>query len=99
MVTGILAVATVLTGVVLPWDQLALRAVTINSSYRGYVDLLHGDSVRYVVIDNSEIGIGAFRMWFWGHAVLLPFVVAFLLLLTVRIVRRGGRLSGAENAP
>jgi quinol-cytochrome oxidoreductase complex cytochrome b subunit len=88
VIAGVLALAAVLTGLVLPWDQLAMNAVTVGGAIKGYGDVLRGGSVKYVIVGNSEVEVGAFRTWFWAHAVLLPVALGYVLFLIGKAGRR-----------
>ena len=43
------------TGYLLPWDQLALWAVTVGTNMMGYTPVL-GTQVRFVLLGGKEIG-------------------------------------------
>ncbi len=78
-----------LTGIVLPWDQLALRRVTVGVNYRGYGAILRGTDVKYVLIGNNEISTSTFAYTFWMHALLIPLgLVVVLVVLTVLMRQR-----------
>jgi quinol-cytochrome oxidoreductase complex cytochrome b subunit len=54
------------TGYLLPWDQLALWAVTVGTNMRGYTPLM-GDQVRFVLLDGKEIGNSTLLRWVFIH--------------------------------
>lgn len=81
--TIVLALAASFTGYLLPWDQLALWAVTLGTNMRGYLPLLFGDDVRFVVINGVEVGQSTIRRWFYIHVALGTGV-----LLLARFARR-----------
>jgi quinol-cytochrome oxidoreductase complex cytochrome b subunit len=56
----------------LPWDQLALRAVTVGTNYQGLwrASLDHG--VQFVLIGGVEIGQPTLRTWFLVHVFAVP---------------------------
>jgi quinol-cytochrome oxidoreductase complex cytochrome b subunit len=66
-----LAVAGSFTGQLLAWDQIALKAVTVGSSYRGMLDPL-GDDVRFLIIAGTEVSQGSFLAWLLVHVVAVP---------------------------
>ena len=72
------SLALTYTGLLLPWDQLALYAVTVGTNIKGFFTLF-GDEVRYVLIDDTDVGTGTIRAWFVVHALVLPFVAGALL--------------------
>ncbi len=66
------------TGKLLPWDQLALWAVTVGTNLRGFVPIFDDDTVRFVLIDGTEISTSTIQTWFFLHTLALP---ALLLLI------------------
>jgi len=85
---GVAALAAAFTGFLLPWDQLGLRAVTVGTNMQGYVPILRGHDVRFVLIGTSEITDAAFSRWFWLHAVALPlFLVATGVVVALKARR------------
>jgi quinol-cytochrome oxidoreductase complex cytochrome b subunit len=78
-----MAVATLavsFTGYLLPWDQLALRAVTVGTNLRGYSPLFDPD-VRFVLVGGVELSPGTVLWWLLVHAVVLtPALVGLVLL-------------------
>ncbi|WP_421119766.1 hypothetical protein ACE2AJ_20820 [Aquihabitans daechungensis] len=82
----VVVVAVVLglgTGLFLPWDQLALRAITVGTDYRGY-DWLLGDDVRFVLRDGLELSVTTVRAVFAVHVLAIPAVAAIALGALVR---------------
>ncbi|MGH9190425.1 MAG: cytochrome b N-terminal domain-containing protein [Acidimicrobiales bacterium] len=69
---AVLAVVGGFTGFLLPWDQLALWAVTVGTNMRGMWPAAFGDSVRFVILGGTEVSQATFRNWFLVHSVLLP---------------------------
>jgi quinol-cytochrome oxidoreductase complex cytochrome b subunit len=72
-VVGLLALLIALryTGFLLPWEQLALAAVTVGTNIKGALAVLTED-VKFVLIDGKEISTGTYTFWLALHAVLLP---------------------------
>lgn len=96
---GIAAVVVVgaLSGYLLPWDQLALHAVTIGSGVAGYRPLFDG-SVAFVLIRGVEVDPGAVRQAFLLHAVAIP--VSLGALAALGWARRpGGAAQPSPAAP
>jgi quinol-cytochrome oxidoreductase complex cytochrome b subunit len=74
------------TGYRLPWDELAVRAVTVGSDLKGFGPVFD-DQVRFFVVDATEVSPGTARGWFVVHlAVGAAVVMAAAWLL--RRVRR-----------
>ena len=61
------------TGYLLPWDQLALWAVTVGTNMMGYTPVF-GEQVRFVLLGGVEIGTDTLLRWYVLHVLLLPFV-------------------------
>ncbi len=78
--------ATSLTGVLLPWDQLALRAVRVGTNMHGFTPLF-GDQVRFVLIGHSEISTRTVVVWLIVH-IALGGIAGGLAIATWRSVRR-----------
>jgi quinol-cytochrome oxidoreductase complex cytochrome b subunit len=84
----VVALAASFTGFLLPWDQLALWAVTVGSDLKGYRPLL-GPAVRFVLIDGTEVSRAAFVKWLLVHVLLLGPMLGALLVVAWH---RGERL-------
>jgi quinol-cytochrome oxidoreductase complex cytochrome b subunit len=54
------------TGSLLPWDQLALWAVTVGTNMTGYEPLRAGD-VRFVLMDGRELSPSWLLSWLAVH--------------------------------
>lgn len=71
-----------MTGLLLPWDQVALEAVTVAERFDGY-GFLVDDSARFALIDGAEVSIETLRTVMALHlalgVVLAATVVAALL--------------------
>ena len=87
----ITAFAGFFTGLLLPWDQLALWAVTVGSNVRGY-RVLFDPVVRFVLIGGVEVSRHTVIRWLLIHIFLLgPALVALVVL--------GWRLQRTDIAP
>lgn len=85
---GFLAVIAFVTGLLLPWDELALTRVTVGSNIKGYTDILGGGDIKYVIVGRTEIEPGAFIAWFWTHigaTVAIVLVAALIAVFTRRL--------------
>lgn len=85
----VLAIGGLISGFVLPWDQLALWAVTVGTQYRGY-DWLLGDDVRFVLRDGLELSVATMRAAFAMHVLAIPSVLTVTLLALVWRDRSSG---------
>ncbi len=77
------ALGAFFTGLLLPWDQLALWAVTVGSDLRGY-KVLFEPTVRFVIMDNVELDKGSVVRWLLVHVLVLSPALAGLLVLAWR---------------
>jgi quinol-cytochrome oxidoreductase complex cytochrome b subunit len=78
------------TGTLLPWDQLALWAVTVGINYQGMLAAAFSDDVRFVILGGAEISQATLALWFVVHAAVLPVVFAGLLALAGYVRRPSG---------
>ncbi|MFL6184247.1 MAG: cytochrome b N-terminal domain-containing protein, partial [Actinomycetes bacterium] len=62
------------TGYLLPWDQLALWAVTVGTNMMGYTPVL-GSQVRFVLLGGAEIGPETLLRWYVLHVLFFPFII------------------------
>jgi quinol-cytochrome oxidoreductase complex cytochrome b subunit len=87
VVLFVTAFAASFTGYLLPWDQLALWAVTVGTNIRG-VQAVFDARVKYVLLGSEEISLGTYRFWAIAHVVLGVLVVAAVVLAWIRTGRR-----------
>ncbi|WP_426572544.1 cytochrome b N-terminal domain-containing protein [Aquihabitans sp. McL0605] len=88
VVLGILVAAYL--GTLLPWDQLALWAVTVGTDMAGYRPLFD-DKVRFVIVNGSQVGTATVLTVLLLHAIVVPGLVLGLLGLSSARDRRGPR--------
>ena len=81
------------TGYLLPWDQLALWAVTVGTNMMGYTPVF-GDQVRFVLLGGKEIGTDTLLRWYVLHVLFVPFVTVIFLAIHFWRVRKDGGISG-----
>ena len=74
-------IAGMVTGSELPWDQLALRAVTVGTNVDGY-GIFFGDDVRFVFIGGREVDPDTLVRWLLVHTALLgPLAIGLATVL------------------
>jgi quinol-cytochrome oxidoreductase complex cytochrome b subunit len=91
----ILLVLTLLlsfTGYLLPWDQLALWAVTVGTNMVGSAPYL-GDDVRLVLLGGYEVGEGALIRFYTLHVLALPLLAAIFMAVHFWRIRRDGGMA------
>jgi quinol---cytochrome c reductase cytochrome b subunit, bacillus type len=81
----VVAIAAAFTGLLLPWDQLALWAVTVGTNMRGYTWLFGDDRLRFVLMGGREIGLPTLRRWYVVHLALALPATALVTLLWQRV--------------
>jgi quinol-cytochrome oxidoreductase complex cytochrome b subunit len=91
----ILLVLTLLlsfTGYLLPWDQLALWAITVGTNIAGAAPVLGGQS-RFVLIGGFEVGPNALIRFYTLHVIGLPLLAAIFMSVHFWRIRRDGGLA------
>ena len=81
------------TGYLLPWDQLALWAVTVGTNMIGYTPVL-GQQSRFVMISGKELSADTLLRWYVLHVLLLPFIIVIFMAIHFWRVRKDGGISG-----
>jgi quinol-cytochrome oxidoreductase complex cytochrome b subunit len=81
------------TGYLLPWDQLALWAVTVGTNMMGYTPVL-GSQVRFVLLGGAEIGNDTLIRWYVLHVLFFPFITVIFMAIHFWRVRKDGGISG-----
>ena len=81
------------TGYLLPWDQLALWAVTVGTNMMGYTPVF-GAQVKFVLLGGVEIGSDTLLRWYVLHVLMLPFVIVIFMAIHFWRVRKDGGISG-----
>ncbi len=76
--------AAVLTGRLLPWDQLALDAVSSGEDIDRGVQAVADSRVVYVLLDGREITPSTYQFWAYAHLALGLLLVATILLAWMR---------------
>jgi quinol-cytochrome oxidoreductase complex cytochrome b subunit len=91
----ILLVLTLLlsfTGYLLPWDQLALWAITVGTNIGGAAPVLGGQT-RFVLIGGFEVGPNALIRFYTLHVIGLPLLAAIFMSVHFWRIRRDGGLA------
>jgi cytochrome b-561 len=94
----ILLMATLLlsfTGYLLPWDQLALWAVTVGTNIAREGPVV-GDTVRYLLLGGTEIGQNALLRFYVLHVFILPVAVWIMFGYHMWRVRKDGGMAAIE---
>ena len=85
------------TGYLLPWDQLALWAVTVGTNMVKAMPFL-GPRIRYLLLGGNIVGDNALLRFYVLHCVLLPLAIGFGIALHLWRVRKDGGLAGSARS-
>jgi quinol-cytochrome oxidoreductase complex cytochrome b subunit len=91
----ILLVLTLLlsfTGYLLPWDQLAIWAITVGSNIAGSAPTL-GTQARFVMLGGYEVGPSTLIRFYTLHVIALPLLAAIFMSVHFWRIRRDGGLA------
>ncbi len=80
------------TGYLLPWDQLALWAITVGTNIAGAAPILGGQS-RLVLIGGFDVGPNALIRFYTLHVIALPLLAAIFMSVHFWRIRRDGGLA------
>jgi quinol-cytochrome oxidoreductase complex cytochrome b subunit len=86
----IVLLAASIGGYALPWEQLALWAVTVDSDFSGVLRAAFSDEVRFVLIQDREVSQGAYRTAVLLHLAVVPVLLGVFLFLSRRVSAAGG---------
>jgi quinol-cytochrome oxidoreductase complex cytochrome b subunit len=81
------------TGYLLPWDQLAIWAVTVGTQM-AFESPIVGKEVSFVLLGGAQIGSATLIRWYTLHVLALPFVIVILMAVHFWRVRKDGGISG-----
>ena len=81
------------TGYLLPWDQLALWAVTVGTNMAGFVPVF-GNQVKFALLAGVEVTAGTLLRWYVLHVLFLPFIIVIFMAVHFWRVRKDGGISG-----
>jgi quinol-cytochrome oxidoreductase complex cytochrome b subunit len=76
--------AAVVTGRLLPWDQLALSAVSTGDDIDRGVRAVADSRVVFVLLDGREITPSTYQFWAYAHLALGLLVIATIVLAWMR---------------
>ncbi len=81
------------TGYLLPWDQLALWAVTVGTNMAGFVPVV-GDQVKFALLGSAEVTANTLLRWYVLHVLFFPFIIVIFMAVHFWRVRKDGGISG-----
>ena len=81
------------TGYLLPWDQIAIWAITVGTNLAPYTPIL-GDPVYKVLVGGSSVSQATLIRFYVGHVILLPLAAAILMAVHFWRIRKDGGEAG-----
>ena len=93
VILWLLTLLLAFTGYLLPWDQLAVWAVTVGSEMMKQSPVI-GDQVQFALLGGPIIGPETLLRWYALHVWLLPFVIVIFISIHFWRVRKDGGISG-----
>ncbi|BCL79990.1 menaquinol-cytochrome c reductase cytochrome b subunit [Ktedonobacteria bacterium brp13] len=81
------------TGYLLPWDQIAIWAITVGTNLAPYTPLL-GNSVYKVLVAGGAVSQATLVRFYVGHVILLPLAAAILMAVHFWRIRKDGGEAG-----
>jgi len=99
------------TGYLLPWDQLAIWAVTVGTNMARATPLLGhegpfgpelgmkiNNDVRFVLLGGTQVGPPTLLRFYVLHCIFLPLIGAVLMIVHFWRIRKDGGISGPDPA-
>jgi len=80
------------TGYLLPWDELALWAITVGTNMIGSAPIL-GAPNRFILIGGFDVGAAALIRFYTLHVIGLPLIAAVFMLVHFWRIRRDGGMA------
>jgi quinol-cytochrome oxidoreductase complex cytochrome b subunit len=81
------------TGYLLPWDQLALWAITVGTNMVGSTPMI-GSEILYLLRGSLEVSGNTLLRFYVLHVVGLPLLAGFLMAIHFWRIRKDGGISG-----
>ena len=81
------------TGYLLPWDQLAIWAVTVGTSLAAYSPFI-AKQANFLLLGGVVVGPNTLLRWYVLHVLALPFVLVIFLAVHFWRIRKDGGISG-----
>jgi quinol-cytochrome oxidoreductase complex cytochrome b subunit len=81
------------SGYLLPWDQLALWAVTVGSKMASFVPAI-GAQVKFGLLAGVEVTAATLLRFYVLHVPFFPFIIVIFMAVHFWRVRKDGGISG-----
>lgn len=99
------------TGYLLPWDQLAIWAITVGTNmarsvpflghegpFSNLLGLRIDNDIRFALLGGTTVGGPTLLRFYVLHCIAVPFVMSFLLAIHFWRIRKDGGISGPQSA-
>jgi quinol-cytochrome oxidoreductase complex cytochrome b subunit len=86
------------TGYLLPWDQIAIWAITVGTNLAPYTPIL-GNTVYQIMVGGPAVGQATLIRFYVGHVILLPLAAALLMAVHFWRIRKDGGAAGPPPPP
>ncbi|MDI3297816.1 MAG: selenite/tellurite reduction operon b-type cytochrome ExtP [Bacillota bacterium] len=80
------------TGYLLPWDQLALWAITVGTNMAGSTPLV-GGAIRTALLGGFSVGPATLVRWYTLHVIFLPLALIVGMSIHFWRIRKDGGIS------
>ena len=81
------------SGYLLPWDQLALWAVTVGTNMASFVPAI-GAQVKFGLLAGAEVTASTLLRFYVLHVLFFPFIIVIFMAVHFWRVRKDGGISG-----
>jgi quinol-cytochrome oxidoreductase complex cytochrome b subunit len=81
------------SGYLLPWDQLALWAVTVGSNMAGFSPVI-GEQIKFALLAGVEVTGATLLRFYVLHVLAFPFIIVIFMAVHFWRVRKDGGISG-----
>ena len=81
------------TGYLLPWDQLAIWAVTVGGNMAGYTPVF-GAQIKFILFAGLEATAAPLLRFYVLHVLFFPFIIVIFMAMHFWRVRKDGGISG-----
>ena len=81
------------SGYLLPWDQLALWAVTVGTNMAGFIPVM-GAQVKFLLLAGVEVSAAGLLRFYVLHVLFFPFIIVIFMAVHFWRVRKDGGTSG-----
>jgi quinol-cytochrome oxidoreductase complex cytochrome b subunit len=81
------------SGYLLPWDQLALWAVTVGTNMAGFSPVI-GEQIKFALLAGVEVTGATLLRFYVLHVLAFPFIIVIFMAVHFWRVRKDGGISG-----